>query len=71
MAPQFAYFGDIHHDPWNNFRIYGTFLLLVLTLITALGVRIVQLLAPFSLVCVIVSILSIIVGAFVNNSNEK
>ncbi|KAL7079037.1 hypothetical protein ACQ4LE_001551 [Meloidogyne hapla] len=46
----------------NNYRIYGTLLLLIECLIVALGVRFVQLLAPVSLLCVILSILACFAG---------
>ncbi|KAF7637866.1 hypothetical protein Mgra_00002569 [Meloidogyne graminicola] len=46
----------------NNYRIYGTFLLLIECIIVALGVRFVQLLAPVSLFCVILSILACFAG---------
>lgn len=71
MVPQWAIFGDIHHDPWNNYRIYGTCLLFLLTVVVALGVKIVQLFAPISLLCVIISILSIVVGAFMSHPNYR
>jgi len=63
IAPELAIFGDVHHDPWNNFRLYGTVVMLVLTLIVAVGVKFVQMFAPISLACVIISFLSIIIGA--------
>jgi len=63
IAPELAIFGDVHHDPWNNFRLYGTVSLLVLTLIVAVGVKFVQMFAPISLACVIISFLSIVIGA--------
>ena len=63
IAPELAVFGDVHHDPWNNFRLYGTVIMLVLTLIVAVGVKFVQMFAPISLACVIISFLSIIIGA--------
>ncbi|KAI3410084.1 hypothetical protein GPALN_006446 [Globodera pallida] len=46
----------------NNMRIYGTVLLIIEFFIVAMGVRFVQLLAPVSLVCVIVSILACYAG---------
>jgi len=63
IAPEMAFFGDVHHDPWNNFRVYGTVVMLLLTLIVAVGVKFVQMFAPISLACVIISFLSIIIGA--------
>ncbi|CAK5112750.1 unnamed protein product [Meloidogyne enterolobii] len=46
----------------NNYRIYGTLLLLIECVIVALGVRFVQLLAPVSLLCVILSIMACFAG---------
>jgi hypothetical protein len=46
----------------NNYRIYGTALLLIELVIVALGVKFVQLLAPVSLACVILSILACFAG---------
>jgi len=63
IAPELAVFGDVHHDPWNNFRLYGTVIMLVLTLIVAVGVKFVQMFAPISLACVIISFVSIVIGA--------
>uniref|UniRef100_A0A914GWH9 Uncharacterized protein n=1 Tax=Globodera rostochiensis TaxID=31243 RepID=A0A914GWH9_GLORO len=51
-------FGMMSH----NYRIYGTLLLLLECVIVALGVRFVQLLAPVSLFCVILSILACFAG---------
>lgn len=47
----------------NNFRLYASVLLIVEIAIVGLGVRFVQLFAPFSLMCVLVSIVSIYAGA--------
>ena len=66
-----AYFGDIHLDPWNNYRVYGTVFLIGLTLIVAVGVKFVALFAPISLACVIISILSIVVGAALATPESK
>uniref|UniRef100_A0A914GU58 Uncharacterized protein n=1 Tax=Globodera rostochiensis TaxID=31243 RepID=A0A914GU58_GLORO len=46
----------------NNMRFYGTILLIIEFFIVAMGVRFVQLLAPVSLICVIVSILACYAG---------
>ncbi|KAI1728631.1 amino acid permease domain-containing protein [Ditylenchus destructor] len=51
-------FGMMSH----NYRIYGTALLLLELIIVALGVRFVQLLAPISLACVILSIFACFAG---------
>ena len=47
----------------HNFRLYATLLLLVEFFIVALGVRFVQLFAPVTLMCVIISIVSMYAGA--------
>ncbi|PAV74313.1 hypothetical protein WR25_23562 [Diploscapter pachys] len=46
----------------HNYRLYGTVLLLIEFLIVAMGVVFVQMLAPVSLVCVILSILACYAG---------
>ncbi|VDK84015.1 unnamed protein product [Onchocerca ochengi] len=59
---------DVHSDTglWemmsHNYRIYGSILLLLEVIIVAMGVRFVQLLAPVSLLGVIVSILACFAG---------
>ncbi|XP_014679087.1 PREDICTED: solute carrier family 12 member 6-like, partial [Priapulus caudatus] len=68
LAPQLSLFGDVTNDPagmFNNFRVYGTAVLLLLAAIVFVGVRFVNKFAAVSLFCVILSILSIYVGAFV------
>lgn len=69
IAPGLPQFGDPHHHDeaamFNNFRIYATGLLIIEIIIVALGVKFVQCFAPISLACVIVSIISVYVGAFV------
>ncbi|KJH49177.1 amino acid permease [Dictyocaulus viviparus] len=47
---------------YNNYRIYGTAFLVVQALIVAMGVKFVQLLAPVSLMCVILAILACFAG---------
>uniref|UniRef100_A0A914BUW3 Solute carrier family 12 member 6 n=1 Tax=Acrobeloides nanus TaxID=290746 RepID=A0A914BUW3_9BILA len=59
---------EVHTDThfWgmmsNNLRLYGTILLLIEFVIVAMGVRFVQMLAPVSLVCVVLSILACYAG---------
>lgn len=68
MAPQLSLFGDVTNNPagmFNNFRVYGTAVLLILGSIVFVGVRFVNKFAAISLFCVILSILSIYIGAFV------
>uniref|UniRef100_X1Z3Q1 Amino acid permease/ SLC12A domain-containing protein n=1 Tax=Capitella teleta TaxID=283909 RepID=X1Z3Q1_CAPTE len=71
IAPSLAMFGDIHTNPWNNFRLYGTIAVILLTFVVAVGVRFVQMLAPFSLACVIISVLCIFIGAFQANAETR
>ncbi|KRY79113.1 Uncharacterized protein T4A_5977 [Trichinella pseudospiralis] len=52
----------------NNFRIYGTILLLIIVCIAACGVKVTQTFAPISLFCVIISIIGIYTGSFVYNT---
>ncbi|XGW13285.1 hypothetical protein V3C99_013709 [Haemonchus contortus] len=47
---------------YNNYRIYGTLFLLIQVAIVAMGVKFVQLLAPISLLCVILAILACFAG---------
>ncbi|VDO60920.1 unnamed protein product [Heligmosomoides polygyrus] len=47
---------------YNNYRIYGTLFLIIQVLIVAMGVKFVQLLAPVSLLCVILAILACFAG---------
>ncbi|VDM39167.1 unnamed protein product [Toxocara canis] len=53
----------------HNLRIYSTVLLLIEFAIVAMGVRFVQLLAPVSLVCVILSILACYAGGIARTLN--
>ncbi|CAJ0586816.1 unnamed protein product, partial [Mesorhabditis spiculigera] len=46
----------------NNYRIYGTAFLILEVLIVAMGVKFVQLLAPVSLVCVILALFACFAG---------
>ena len=71
IAPSLAYFGDIHHDPWNNFRLYGTVMVIALTFIVAVGVKFVAIFAPFSLACVIVSIICVFIGSFEASASTR
>ncbi|KAK6056280.1 hypothetical protein COOONC_06216 [Cooperia oncophora] len=53
----------------NNLRFYSTILLLLEFLIVAMGVKFVQMLAPVSLVCVILSILACYAGGIEKTMN--
>ncbi|VDP18303.1 unnamed protein product [Soboliphyme baturini] len=68
VAPSLPQVGNAEQrtaaDMINNFRIYGTLILLLVFAFCAMGVRFVQFFAPISLSCVIMSILAIWAGAF-------
>ncbi|KAK0405275.1 hypothetical protein QR680_017894 [Steinernema hermaphroditum] len=55
----------------HNLRFYSTILLLIEFCIVAMGVKFVQLLAPVSLVCVLLSILSCYAGGFEKTLNPE
>lgn len=62
-------FGDFTKDVnimYNNFRVYGSILLVLLATIVSIGVAFVSRFASVALACVIGSILFILVGIFVN-----
>ncbi|XP_031349660.1 solute carrier family 12 member 4 isoform X3 [Photinus pyralis] len=75
MAPSLSIFGDPSEDVnimYNNFRVYGTGLLLVMGIIVFIGVKFVNKFATVALACVILSILAVYVGIFVNfNGNDN
>lgn len=74
MAPFLSLFDLTENDQamYNNFRIYGTGLLMVMGLIVFLGVKFVNKFATVALACVIMSIIAIYVGIFYNwNGNDK
>lgn len=75
MAPSLSIFGDFTKDAsamYNNFRVYGTGLLLVMGTIVFIGVKFVNKFATVALACVLLSILAVYVGIFVNfNGNDK
>ena len=74
MAPSLSIFGDFTKDAnimYNNFRVYGTGLLMVMGTIVFIGVKFVNKFASVALACVILSILAVYVGLFYNfNGNE-
>ncbi|XP_071565490.1 solute carrier family 12 member 4 isoform X3 [Temnothorax nylanderi] len=74
MAPSLSIFGDFTKDAnimYNNFRVYGTLLLMVMGTIVFVGVKFVNKFATVALACVILSIIAVYVGLFVNiNGNE-
>ena len=75
MAPSLSIFGDFTKDAnimYNNFRVYGTGLLLFMGLIVFVGVKFVNKFATVALACVLLSILAVYVGIFVNiNGNDN
>lgn len=73
MAPQISLFGDVTVDEnaFNNYRVYGTIILLLLGIIVFIGVKFVSKFAALSLACVILSIFCIYIGFFVSNSDNS
>lgn len=75
MAPWMSIFGDFTKDPdamYNNFRVYGTGLLLIMGMVVFVGVKFVNKFATIALACVILSISAVYAGIFVNfNGNTK
>ncbi|CAH1393152.1 unnamed protein product [Nezara viridula] len=69
MAPELSIFGDFTKDVeimYNNFRVYGTCLLVVMGTIVFIGVKFVNKFAGVALACVILSIVAVYVGIFSN-----
>ena len=69
MAPEMGLFGDFRTDPnvlYHNIRLYGTVLVVFCGTIVYIGVKFVSKIAPVALVCVILSIISIYGGIFIN-----
>ncbi|CAL1284515.1 unnamed protein product [Larinioides sclopetarius] len=69
LAPQLSLYGDFRDDQeimYNNFRTYGTILLILVGIMVYIGVAFVSKLAPIALLCVILSIIGVYVGVFVN-----
>lgn len=67
LCPNLQLYGDFSDSSvmYNNFRTYGTVLLIIMTFIVWIGVAFVSKLAPIALFCVLASIISVFVGAFV------
>lgn len=68
MAPSITLFGEISDETvkFNNFRIYGTCILLIMGTIVYVGVKFVNKFAAVALACVLLSILAVYVGIFFN-----
>ena len=68
-------FGPDITDDWikfNNFRVYGSILLVIMGSIVFVGVKFVNKFASVALACVLLTIFSIYLGIFVNaNGNHK
>lgn len=74
MAPSLSLYGDFRKDPeimYNNFRTYGTILLIIVGIIVFIGVKFVSKFAPIALFCVIVSLVSVYVGVFTNYHGKE
>ena len=73
MVPQMSIFGDmsVTANAFNNYRVYGTCVLILLCLIVFVGVAFVSKFAALSLACVILSILCIYIGIFVSNEDNS
>lgn len=75
MAPSMSIFGDFTKDAsimYNNFRVYGTVLLMIMGTIVFVGVKFVNKFATVALACVIFSIIAVYAGIFVNwNGNDN
>lgn len=66
IVPEAAIFHGEGGAMLNNMRIYGTICLLLMALLVFVGVKYVNKLASIFLACVIISIISIYVGALVS-----
>lgn len=69
LAPSWGLFGDFQRDVsimYNNIRVYGSLLLIIVGLMVWIGVKFVSKLAPIALFCVLFSIFSIYAGIFIN-----
>lgn len=69
LAPSWGLFGDFQRDVnimYNNIRVYGSLLLIVVGGLVWVGVKFVSKLAPIALFCVLFSIFSIYAGIFIN-----
>ncbi|XP_012709883.2 solute carrier family 12 member 6 isoform X2 [Fundulus heteroclitus] len=70
IVPQAEIFTGEDAAMLNNMRVYGSICLLLMSLLVFVGVKYVNKLASIFLACVIVSIISIYVGAFVSAIQE-
>jgi len=71
IAPVFAVFNPgAPAIDLNNYRLYGSILLLIMATWVFLGVKFVSMFSPVALLCVIISILCIYIGIFVPHDTE-
>jgi potassium/chloride transporter 4/5/6 len=66
VVPQISLFGEVAGNPdalFNNIRVYGTILLLLMAVIVFIGVKIVNWFASLCLVAVLIAVVSIYAGA--------
>ncbi|KAK3605706.1 hypothetical protein CHS0354_013502 [Potamilus streckersoni] len=73
IAPQLSIFGDVSNasNLNNNYRVYGTVLLILLAIIVFIGVAFVSKFAALSLACVLLSIFCIYIGIFAANPDRS
>jgi len=72
MVPEASIFGDISvpANAFNNFRIYGSCLFLVMIVSVLVGVRFVSKVSVLVLFCVVISIVCIYIGIFAADSSS-
>uniref|UniRef100_A0A915JFL8 Uncharacterized protein n=1 Tax=Romanomermis culicivorax TaxID=13658 RepID=A0A915JFL8_ROMCU len=73
MAPNLPQFGDPKEyneaDMFNNFRVYGTVFVIIEFVICVIGMKLIQIVGPFSLGCVVLAIISVFAGGIAANSD--
>ena len=70
--PALALFGPINipANAYNCYRVYGSFLLLLMFICVFIGVKFVSKFSPIALFCVIFSILCVYIGVFISNPDR-
>lgn len=74
ISPEIALFGDFEADKdilYHNIRVYGTVFLMIIGILVFIGVKFVSKFAPVALICVLISILSIYLGIFINYNGRS
>jgi potassium/chloride transporter 4/5/6 len=69
LAPGMALYGDFEADKdilYHNIRTYGTLFLIIIGFLVFIGVKFVSKFAPIALICVLLSIISVYLGIFIN-----